>query len=98
MQTDPRLRAETIAGESLGSVIQKESLLQLEDRMQAATEILRTLEAEDRVLRRAAHFLPVAMPTLIVRVDQSCINEAIERHAALRMRRNSKGAGKRDHE
>jgi hypothetical protein len=38
------------------------------------------------------------MAQLVVRVDQASINETVERYATLRVRRNGKGAGKRDYD
>ena len=87
LQADPGLRAETVARESLRAVIQVETLFEFESGVQTAAQVFRAFEAEHRILRRAAGFLPTAVARLVVAEDETRIEETIQSHTALRVRR-----------
>ncbi|KAG0189720.1 hypothetical protein DFQ28_003043 [Apophysomyces sp. BC1034] len=89
-QPDIGLPIEDRAAFSILPVIQVKAVLQLEDRVQASAEILIATQTEIGVRHRAARLLPIAVAELIIRIDESCIERAIKRHAALRVRRDGK--------
>ncbi len=83
LQTDIGLAIEHRAAVLELTIVQVEVALQREDRMQAAAEVLITAQAEIRIRHYAAAFLPGAVATLIVGINQAGIQRTVQRDTAL---------------
>ena len=53
--------------------------------MQVVAEVFTALQTPDFVRQQAALFLPYAVTTLVVRIDDACVDQTVERNAALCM-------------
>ncbi len=95
-ESDERLPAKFAAVLRRGAGHHVEAVLQLEDRARAAAQVLDALQTPAWVLIGARECLPRVLAALIGRITDARRNQAIQRHAALRMGNAGERAGDRE--
>ena len=90
LQADVRLAAEHRTRVGLTAILDVKAAFEAEDRMQVVAEVFAAFEAPDFVRQHAALFLPRALAALVIRIDDTGVDQTIKRDAALRMSRHGK--------
>src|SRR6202012_2707722 len=97
-QTDKRLTAEFAATLFQRAVVNAEAVFQREDGLKTATQVFGAAQAPAAAVHRTRGFLPVAVAGLVIRIGEAGIDQAVQRDAALGVRRRCQNAREgRDH-
>jgi hypothetical protein len=94
-QPDERLAAEHAATLAQRTAVHVKTVFEVEDRLQAAAQIFRSLEAPAAALRVAALQLIGRLVTRVVRVVDALVEYPVQRNAALCVHRQGDGCGHR---